>query len=672
MNSTQLLNRAADNIRILAAAAVEKAKSGHPGGAMGGADFINVLFSEYLVYDPENPTWEGRDRFFLDPGHMAPMLYAQLCLAGKFTLDDLKNLRQWESVTPGHPELCVERGIENTSGPLGQGHTFAVGAAIAAKFMKARFGNVMNQTIYTFISDGGVQEEISQGAGRLAGHLGLDNLIMFYDSNSVQLSTDCNVVTSEDVQRKYEAWGWFVQTINGNDPIEIRVALNNAKAEKSRPSLIIGQTIMGKGIVTAEGESFEGKCSTHGAPISKSGGGSYEKTIENLGGDVDNPFVIFPEVQNMYEKRAEELRGIVNQRYEEFYLWQQQNPELAKTYEQYFSGETPQIDWSRIQQKPGVASRAASAAVLGELAQQVGNMIVSSADLSNSDKTDGFLKKTHAFTKGDFSGAFLQAGVSELTMACVCIGMALHGGVIPACGTFFVFSDYMKPAIRMAALMELPVKFIWTHDAFRVGEDGPTHEPVEQEAQIRLMEKLHNHSGNPSMLVLRPADAEETTMAWRMAMENTATPTALIFSRQDIPSLPVQNFEGFKKGAYIVSKDENPDIVMLASGSEVSTLLAGAELLRKDGVRLQIVSVPSEGLFRSQAKEYQEEVLPKGVKRFGLTAGLSCTLEGLVGENGKVWGLNSFGFSAPYKVLDEKLGFTAENVYNQVKKLLAE
>ena len=672
MNSTQLLNRAADNIRILAAAAVEKAKSGHPGGAMGGADFINVLFSEYLVYDPENPTWEGRDRFFLDPGHMAPMLYAQLCLAGKFTLDDLKNLRQWESVTPGHPELCVERGIENTSGPLGQGHTFAVGAAIAAKFMKARFGNVMNQTIYTFISDGGVQEEISQGAGRLAGHLGLDNLIMFYDSNSVQLSTDCNVVTSEDVQRKYEAWGWFVQTINGNDPIEIRVALNNAKAEKSRPSLIIGQTIMGKGIVTAEGESFEGKCSTHGAPISKSGGGSYEKTIENLGGDVDNPFVIFPEVQNMYEKRAEELRGIVNQRYEEFYLWQQQNPELAKTYEQYFSGETPQIDWSRIQQKPGVASRAASAAVLGELAQQVGNMIVSSADLSNSDKTDGFLKKTHAFTKGDFSGAFLQAGVSELTMACVCIGMALHGGVIPACGTFFVFSDYMKPAIRMAALMELPVKFIWTHDAFRVGEDGPTHEPVEQEAQIRLMEKLHNHSGNPSMLVLRPADAEETTMAWRMAMENTATPTALIFSRQDIPSLPVQNFEGFKKGAYIVSKDENPDVVMLASGSEVSTLLAGAELLRKDGVRLQIVSVPSEGLFRSQAKEYQEEVLPKGVKRFGLTAGLSCTLEGLVGENGKVWGLNSFGFSAPYKVLDEKLGFTAENVYNQVKKLLAE
>ena len=670
MNTPQLLNRAADNIRILAAAAVEKAKSGHPGGAMGGADFINVLFSEFLIYDPENPSWEGRDRFFLDPGHMAPMLYAQLCLAGKFTLEDLKNLRQWGSVTPGHPERCVERGIENTSGPLGQGHTFAVGAAIAAKFLQARFGSVMNQTVYAFISDGGIQEEISQGAGRLAGHLGLDNLIMFYDSNSVQLSTDCSAVTSEDVAGKYEAWGWYVQTVNGNDPIEIRVALANAKQEKQRPSLIIGQTVMGKGIVTAEGESFEGKCSTHGAPISKSGGGSYEKTIENLGGNPDDPFVIFPEVKKLYEQRAAQLRGIVNQRYQEFYLWQKQNPELAATYERYFSGEAPQIDWSKVVQKPGAATRGASAVVLGELAQQVGNMIVASADLSNSDKTDGFLKKTHAFTRGDFSGAFLQAGVAELTMACVCIGMALHGGVIPACGTFFVFSDYMKPAVRMAALMEVPVKFIWTHDAFRVGEDGPTHEPVEQEAQIRLMERLQNHSGNNSMLVLRPADAEETTMAWKLAMENISTPTALIFSRQDIPALPCHSEEGFNRGAYIVCKDENPDVVMLASGSEVSTLLQGAGLLKQDGVRMQIVSVPSEGLFRTQSKEYQNEVLPQGVKRFGLTAGLSCTLEGLVGENGTVWGLNSFGFSAPYKVLDEKLGFTAENVYKQVKALI--
>lgn len=669
MNSTELMNRAANNIRILAAAAVEKAKSGHPGGAMGGADFINVVYSEFLRYDPENPSWEARDRFFLDPGHMAPMLYSQLCLAGFFSLEDLQNLRQWGSVTPGHPERKIARGIENTSGPLGQGHTFAVGAAIAAKWMNNRFGEIHNPYIYAFISDGGVQEEISQGAGRLAGHLGLNNLIMFYDSNNIQLSTECADVTSEDVAKKYEAWGWFVQTIPGNDAEAIREAIKKAQAEPKRPSLIVGQTTMGKGCVTEDGQSWESKCSTHGQPLSKSGA-SFTATVKNLGGDPEDPFQIFPEVKKLYDDRAAELKAEANEYYAKFYEWQQSHPILAREYEAFFSGETPCIDWSLIQQKAGAATRNASATVLSFLAENVGNMIVSSADLSNSDKTDGFLKKTTAITRDNWDGQFLQAGVSELTMACVMMGMAMHGGIIPACGTFFVFSDYMKPAVRMAALMELPVKFIWSHDAFRVGEDGPTHEPVEQEAQIRLMEKLHNHHGQPSMLVLRPADAEETTLAWRAAMENNETPTALILSRQDIAPLPVVDAEGFKKGAYIVSQDENPQVVMLASGSEVSTLLAGAELLRAEGVRLQVVSVPSEGRFRQQSKEYQEEVLPKGIVRFGMTAGLPCTLEGLVGENGRVWGLESFGFSAPYKVLDEKLGFTAQNVFEQVKALL--
>lgn len=670
MNSKDLMNRAADNIRILAAASVEKAKSGHPGGAMGGADFIQVLYSEFLQYDPENPEWEARDRFFLDPGHMSPMLYAQLCLIGRYTIEDLKTLRQWGSPTPGHPERNIARGIENTSGPLGQGHTFAVGAAIAAKWYNQRFGAIHNPTIYAFISDGGIQEEISQGAGRIAGHLGLNNLVMFYDSNNVQLSTDCDIVTSEDIAAKYRAWNWYVQEIDGNDPEAIREALCAAKAEEERPSLIIGHTVMGKGCVTAEGENFEGKCSTHGQPLSKSGA-SIEATIANLGGDPNDPFVIWPEVKKLYDERAIELREIANAYYAQYHEWAERCPEDARTYEAYMSGEVPCIDWSEIEQKQNIATRNASAAVLSYLAENVGNMVVSSADLCNSDKTDGFLKKTSNITKGDFSGSFLQAGVSELTMVCVMMGMNLHGGIIPACGTFFVFSDYMKPAIRMAALMEIPIKFVWSHDAFRVGEDGPTHEPVEQEAQIRLMEKLYNHSGKPSMLVLRPADAEETTLAWRLAMENNDTPTGLIFSRQDVASLPHVDAEGFKKGAYIVSKDENPQVVMLASGSEVSTLLAGAELLRKEGYRLQIVSVPSEGLFRQQTKEYQESILPKDIVRFGLTAGLSFTLEGLVGENGKVWGLNSFGYSAPYKVLDEKLGFTAENVYNQVKELLA-
>ena len=669
MNDSKLMNRAADNIRILAASMVEKANSGHPGGAMGGADFVNVLFSEFLVYDPQNPRWEGRDRFFLDPGHMSPMLYSVLAFTGKYTLDELKQFRQWGSPTPGHPEVNVDRGVENTSGPLGQGHTYAVGAAIAAKFLKARFGEVMNQTIYAYISDGGIQEEISQGAGRIAGTLGLDNLIMFYDSNDVQLSTNTEDVTTENVAMKYEAWDWKVITINGNDPDEIRKALTEAKAEKNRPTLIIGKTTMGKGARRADGSSYEADCATHGAPL---GGDAYVNTIKNLGGNPENPFTIFPEVAELYAKRAEELKKIVADKYAAKAEWAKANPEKAAKLAEFFSGKAPKVNWDAIEQKAGGATRAGSATVLGALATQVENMIVSSADLSNSDKTDGFLKKTHAFKKGDFSGAFLQAGVSELSMACICIGMSLHGGIIAACGTFFVFSDYMKPALRMAALMEQPVKFIWTHDAFRVGEDGPTHEPVEQEAQVRLLEKLKNHKGHNSMLVLRPADVEETTIAWRLAMENMSTPTALILSRQNIVNLPAgTDYSQAAKGAYIIADaDENPDVILVASGSEVSTLVAGAELLRKEGVKVRIVSAPSEGLFRNQSKEYQESILPAGAKIFGRTAGLPVNLEGLVGSNGKVFGLESFGFSAPYKVLDEKLGFTAENVYNQVKAML--
>lgn len=669
MNDSKLMNRAADNIRILAASMVEKANSGHPGGAMGGADFVNVLFSEFLVYDPQNPRWESRDRFFLDPGHMSPMLYSVLAFTGKYTLDELKQFRQWGSPTPGHPEVNVDRGVENTSGPLGQGHTYAVGAAIAAKFLKARFGEIMNQTIYAYISDGGIQEEISQGAGRIAGTLGLDNLIMFYDSNDVQLSTNTEDVTTENVAMKYEAWDWKVITINGNDPDEIRKALIEAKAEKSRPTLIIGKTTMGKGARRADGTSYEADCATHGAPL---GGDAYVNTIKNLGGNPEAPFTIFPEVAELYAKRAEELKKIVAEKYAAKAEWAKANPELAAKLTEFFSGKAPKVNWNAIEQKAGGATRAGSATVLGALATQVENMIVSSADLSNSDKTDGFLKKTHAFKKGDFSGAFLQAGVSELSMACICIGMSLHGGIIAACGTFFVFSDYMKPALRMAALMEQPVKFIWTHDAFRVGEDGPTHEPVEQEAQVRLLEKLKNHKGHNSMLVLRPADVEETTIAWKLAMENMSTPTALILSRQNIVNLPAgTDYLQAAKGAYIIADaDENPDVILVASGSEVSTLVAGAELLRKEGVKVRIVSAPSEGLFRNQSKEYQESILPAGAKVFGLTAGLPVNLEGLVGSNGKVFGLESFGFSAPYKVLDEKLGFTAENVYNQVKSML--
>ena len=668
------LQRAADNIRILAASMVEKAKSGHPGGAMGGADFINVLYAEFLRYDPDNMAYPHRDRLFLDPGHMSPMLYAVLSLAGTYTTEDLQSLRQWGSVTPGHPEVDVLRGVENTSGPLGQGHAMALGAAIAERFMVARFGEWMAHKTYAFISDGAVQEEISQGVGRIAGHLGLSNLIMYYDSNNIQLSTKCDEVDTEDIEMKYKAWNWNVITVNGQSIDEIRAALKAANAETERPTLIIGKTIMGYGARKADGSSFENMVSTHGQPLTAAGA-DIAATIKNLGGNPDEPFAVFEESREVYAERREELRAWAKQMQEVEAKWRAENPALAEKMDNFYSGKLPEIDYSAINIKPDDATRSASSAMLGYFAEHVENMVVSSADLSNSDKTDGFLKKTKAFTKGDFSGNFFQAGVAELTMACVMNGMALHGGIIPACGTFFVFSDYMKPAVRMAALMELPVKFIWTHDSFRVGEDGPTHEPVEHEAQIRLMEHLHNHSGQRSMLVLRPADAEETVAAWKMALEEKR-PVALILSRQNIKSLPAlggqsRRNEAMKatKGGYVVLDSADAKVTLIATGSEVSTLVEGAEILAQEGIATRVVSIPSEGLFRDQDAEYQASVLGN-LPRYGMTSGLSVNLRGLVGECGFIHGFDHFGYSAPFKVLDEKFGYNGKTVAEEVKAML--
>ena len=674
MFANSKLNRAADNIRILAASTVEKAKSGHPGGAMGGADFINLLYAEFLRYDPEDPSYPFRDRFFLDPGHMSAMLYSVLMLAGFYTADDLKTFRQWGSITPGHPEVDVMHGVENTSGPLGQGHAMALGAAIAERFMAARFGEWMEHKTYAFISDGAVQEEISQGVGRIAGHLGLSNLIMYYDSNNVQLSTKVDEVDNEDVAAKYRAWNWHVITVDGNDVEQLRAALVEANAQTEKPTIIIGHSVMAKGAVGADGRSFEGCVSTHGQPLSGAGA-DLAATIRHLGGDEEDPFKVFAESREIYETRRCELKMWAAQRRKTEAAWRAENRDLARKLTRFLSGEIPEIDYNKIEMKPDIATRAASSTMLGVYAEKVDNMIVASADLSNSDKTDGFLKKTKAFTKGDFTGQFFQAGVSELTMACVMNGMALHGGVIPACGTFFVFSDYMKPAVRLAALMRLHVIYIWTHDSFRVGEDGPTHQPVEHEAQIRLMEHLKNHRGERSMLVLRPADGEETVTAWKLAIEEHR-PVALILSRQNIKNLPALNHSRreeaaqLSKGAYIVVDAAKPAVVMLASGSEVATLVEGAELLSKEGIAVRIVSVPSEGLFRDQPKSYQQTVLPQGVVRYGLTSGLPVTLLGLVGENGMIHGLDHFGYSAPYKVLDEKFGYNGQTVYEEVKKLI--
>lgn len=668
----KLMDSAADNIRVLASAMVEKAKSGHPGGAMGGADFINVLYSQFLVTDPDDPTWFGRDRFFLDPGHMSPMLYSVLALCGYYTVDELQQFRQWGSVTPGHPELDPKHGVENTSGPLGQGHTMAVGAAIAERFFAARFGETVAHKTYAFISDGGIQEEISQGAGRIAGFLGLSNLIMFYDSNRVQLSTMVDEVDTEDIAAKYRAWHWNVIEVDGTDAVAMAEALAAANAETKRPTLIIGNTVMGKGCVTASGENFENQCSTHGQPLSKSGA-DWAKTVENLGGDPQNPWIIRAEVEDLYAQRREELRKIVAERRRAHEQWEKANPEAARTLKNYIEGKLPELDFASIVHKANVATRTASANVLSMLGEKVGNMIVSSADLANSDKTEAFLKKTGALTHGDFSGAFLHAGVSELTMAAIMNGILLHGGMFAACGTFFVFSDYMKPALRMAALMELPVKYVWTHDAFRVGEDGPTHEPVEHEAQLRLMEQLRNLSGKRSVMVLRPADSAETTIAWEMAMANTETPTALILTRQDVDDIPSCTGDRYSEarqmlhGGYVVVENPDARVTLAGNGSEVSLLVKTARLLADEGIPARVVSIPSNGIFLDQDADYRSTVIPKGVPVVGVTAGLPSTFLDVLGSDAYIFGLDHFGASAPAKVLDEKFGFTPVAVAELVK-----
>ncbi len=663
---------AADNIRALAISMVEKANSGHPGGAMGGADFMHILYTEYVDFDPTEMDWTFRDRFFMDAGHLSALMYSQYYLLGNYEKEDLQNFRQWNSITPGHPEVDVLRGIENTSGPLGQGHAMGVGAAIAAKFLDARFQGLFNHKIYGFITDGGVQEEISQGAGRIAGHLGLNNFIMFYDSNDVQLSSMTDEVTSEDTAMKYEAWGWNVITIDGHDHEQIRKALSQANEEWEKPTLIIGKTIMGKGCVTANGDMYEGECELHGKPIGDTKA-DYIKTLLNLGANPENPFAIYEDVQMHYSKIIAKKAEDAAYKKHNIATWKRENPTLTQKMDLFLSGEFPELDLSQVVQKANAATRDASSAVLAYLAENVENIIVSSADLSNSDKTDGFLKKSSVLQKNDFSGAFLQAGVAELTMTALANGIALHGGVVPVVATFFVFSDYMKPAIRLAAIQELPVKYVLTHDSFRVGEDGPTHQPIEQEAQMRLMEKIKNHSGQQSLLALRPADAIETSMAWNMALKNTHSPTALILSRQNIKDIPangISRYEDTKeamKGGYLVKKTENPDLTLIANGSEVSTLLDAALLLEKEkNLKINVASIISEGLFKQQSKAYQESIIPKGKLVFGLTAGLPVNLEGLIGDSGKIIGLEHFGYSAPASVLDQKFGFTSEKVAEEI------
>ncbi len=672
-NST--IQKAADNIRILSAAMVQKAKSGHPGGAMGAADFMAVLFGEFLQWDPTDPEWVARDRFYMDPGHMSALLYSLLHLTDRLDLDDLKQFRQLGSRTPGHPERELHLGIENTSGPLGMGHGIALGSAIGERFLTERFGEIVSHKTYVLVSDGGVQEEIAYGVGRIAGHLKLSQIIMFYDSNAVQLSCRCeDVVAPNVVRQQYEAWGWKVLEIDAYDPEQCRKALQTAKAEMEKPVLIIGHTVIGKGVRKADGSLWEGQVSVHGQPLDGAGASTAE-TIRGMGGNPEAPFAVFPEVKEAFAARLNELKDIAKAWRVRKTEWDLKNPELAKKLADWFSGKAPQVNLDTLSSKPGAATRVSSGVLLAHLADQVGNLIVSSADLSNSDNTQAFLDKTGIFRPNDFKGAFVQVGVAELTMGAVAIGIAAHGGLLPVTATFFVFSDYMKPAMRVAALMGLPVKFLFTHDSFRVGEDGPTHQPIEHEAQIRLLEKLTRADGSSEMLVLRPADDAETVVAWKMALENMTSPTALILTRQNVAVLPTMGSdrlieaEQARQGGYIVSDNSNgtPDLTLVANGSDVMLCHGAADLLRARGIKTRVVSMISPRLFLTQDRKWKSAVLPPLSPVFALSSGLPCVFDRVVGPLGQSFGLERFGASGPFNVLEDLFGYTpqavADNAY---------
>ena len=665
--------KTANAIRVLSADAIQKAKSGHPGLPLGCASAAYELWANHMRHNPADPQWVDRDRFILSGGHGSMLLYSLFHLFGygDLSMEDLKNFRQIDSLTPGHPEYGHTVGVEATTGPLGQGMGMAVGMAMAEAHLASVFNKddikIVDHYTYVLGGDGCMMEGLSSEAFSLAGTLGLGKLIVLYDSNNISIEGNTDIAFTEDTAKRFESYGFGVfQVEDGNDFAAIGAAIEAAKADTERPSLIVLHTQIGYGC-----PAKQGKASAHGEPLGE------ENIIamkENLGWESMEPFYVPQDVYDHMAKVRESLKAPEEEWNARFAAYCEKYPEMKELWDQYHDKDLPKKLWDNeefwsYEDKPQ-ATRNLSGELLNKINKVVPNLFGGSADLAPSNKTN--LKGEGDFSKADYSGKNLHFGVREQAMTAIGNGLALHGGVIPYVATFFVFSDYMKPVARLSSLMQVPLVYVLTHDSIGVGEDGPTHEPVEQEAQIRLMEKLKNHHGQNSLLVLRPADAEETTACWKLAMENTDTPSALILSRQNIEMLPEGNDYGqAAKGAYIVAgADENPDVILVASGSEVSTLVAGAALLRADGVKVRIVSCPSEGLFRSQCPCYQEEILPAGAKIFGLTAGLPVNLQGLVGANGKVFGLESFGFSAPYKVLDEKLGFTAQNVYNQVKEML--
>ncbi len=664
IENIDILKKTADTIRCLAMDGVQNANSGHPGMPMGCADFAALLWGKVLKHDPEDPSWPDRDRFVLSPGHGSMLLYSVLHLAGYgISIDDLKKFRQWGSITPGHPEVGATPGVETTTGPLGQGFANGVGMAVAEAMLAKRFNlnglDLVDHFTYGIVSDGDLMEGVAAEAASLAGHLRLGKLIYFYDSNRITIDGSTDLAYSDDVAARFAGYNWHVLEVDGHDIAAMEQALAEAGREKSKPSLIIGATHIAKGSPNKQDSS-----GSHGAPL---GIDEIKLTKEHLGVPADKTFHVPPEVYSFFKERRTHLAARSSEWKARMGEMEKGNPDLYSKWSAFMERRLPpdldDLVGGFDGQKP-VATRNASGVILNRVAPAIENLVGGSADLAPSNKT--FLNGFDAVGPGAFSGRNFHFGIREHCMGSMMNGMALHGGFIPYGGTFLVFSDYMRPAMRMAALSGLPIIYVFTHDSIFVGEDGPTHQPVEHVASLRAI---------PGLCVIRPADARETAAAWKVALKRDRGPTALILSRQGLPLLAGIRDAGSRVdlGAYCIKEESGGDagLVLIATGSEVHLAMEAAQELENEGVGVRVVSMPSQELFEAQPGNYREEVIPSSCrKRLVVEAGISQGWDRYAGDEGKVLGMDRFGASAPYNVLAEKFGFTKENVLEAARSML--
>ena len=666
METKNLIQKSIDSVRVLSADAVEKADSGHPGTPMALAPLGHVLWSEVMHYNPKNPEWVNRDRFVLSCGHACMLQYSYLYLTGyKISLDDIKKFRQLHSITAGHPEYGLTPGIEVTTGPLGQGFANGVGMAIAQQYMAARYNqpdfNIFDYKIYAICSDGDLMEGVSAEAASLAGHLGLGNLIYFYDSNHITIEGDTDLAFEEDVSKRFEAYGWHVQNLPDiNDLDAVSKAIKKAKKETDRPSLIKVRSIIGYG-----SPNKHNSAAAHGSPLGKD---ELRLVKENFGFDPDKDFNVSKEVLDFYRKAGKKSAKKEKEWNELYKNYKKRHPDLAKEYENITAGKLLE-GWEKklpvFEAGTELATRKASGKTLNAIAEYLPQLIGGSADLSPS--TDTHLEAYQSFSAKHHDGRNFHFGIREHAMGSVLNGMALSNYLIPYGATFLIFSDYMRPPLRLAAIMKIRQIMVFTHDSIALGEDGTTHQPVEQLIGLRSV---------PNMTVIRPADANETAQAWRVAIEHKDGPVAIVLTRQGIPVIDQQKYakaKNLEKGAYILSDSEGePDLILIASGSEVQLILGAQEELKKNSIQARVVSMPCWNLFDQQTDAYREKVFPKNIrKRLAVEAGSSLGWMKYTTDDGDVIGIDKFGESAPGEEVMKEYGFTVENVLKRAHALLS-